>query len=834
MKTQQEKYLDYYRAKGKVILLKTDKGIPETRMVKKKALKKELSIEELKQRKIRVEKKKDTALLKFSRWDTKKTETALKAFEDAASNEKSRAYMMLQVGIKDRQEFIWWVEAQYKKTDHRVTLKDICRSLASKAGTPTEKWKEFHNEVSSFENRLNNRFCPIVSTGDRSVDIRKYPPVLEGETFCEEIKIIPDLSVQPIKRLRIAAHSYTTAENWSNGEKLKDLTIEICETDFDKFMTYEGGIIISQTLSEKEGLNKGDKLLGLHGLKGIVCEVRDMKNDLLINKAQIWGKKSSAKNGGAVIELKNNNTLSCFYQKAHTIQEKVFRDNEGKEYARAIFSGNARFSPDLVPFLLYHLGFDMMEKLTVKNRKRVKDYLRFLNADFEEKDGQIVFKALKTIPEAHKRGTLMDFDGYFYCKRKWTEPLSKTAIIMTFTTKDVKNKVKVEKIPCYPFYPKRLWLPDWFDYEGLLEYEDKAGNIQKTALADFIRSKTTGHGNIGTRPLIKQLYKTIYSEIENSIGYLIAIPTSTQPKVLILNETDCKEKDIEENEEVLVWRPPVVSVRLPDVEYSKETKHSNILKLKVKYGARQKTAEINTATMRLMFGDFDGDALYLMKIPSTAAKGLIPGKELEKEIEEVKNEIKELETIQVPKTKRDILLSMRRAFIAEEHTKGFISVIEAKNQCKLLERTPTAKLRNISVLLHEAEMNHNEAIVESHKITEIGGLTKWGWMSATQEEIKRLITATQSIEIMKDRPKSDSKGYLRDKKYLLALKQKLSKSELKTGYNLFVRFCSRSSYAQGIMPYRKAPTYGQFTEKALTPANSIIGKWLRLLTMKEK
>lgn len=811
-------YLKYYKSGQPLKTVKTDKGISETRLVKKKALKKELSIEELKQRKRELAEKKDAALKKFERWGHEKTQSALKTFEELVKKGKKDNYIMIKLEIKDRTEYRLWIESKYSKQDRKITLKDIRQSIYSKAGTATENWRDFRGEAGTFENRLNNRFCPIVSTGDRSVDMRKYPPVLEGETFCEEIKIIPDLSVQPIKRLRIAAHSYITAKEWNNGEKLKELSVECCKTESDKYLTYEGGIIISKTLHEAEGLDKGDKLLGLHGLKGIICEVRDMKNDLLINKAQIWGKKSSAKNGGAVLELQKNGRLACFFQESHTIREKIFKDEEGMEYARGKFSPRARYSADFVPFLLYHVGFKNMIALTERNRRKTKDILRFLNATFTRKEGQIIFKPLLTQCEPHGGGKCEKFGGFFYSKRIWREPLDKTGIVMYDQ-------------PFYHYTQENLWIPDWLKGEPYMEYIDKDGITHKTVIGSFVTGKRMGKQGGAPQALIHLLYNSVYGEIENSIGYLIAIPTATEPKVLILNKTDCIEGDIEEDEEVLVWRAPVVSARLPDSKYSEETKHSNILKLKVKYGARQKTAEINTATMRLMFGDFDGDPIYVMKIPPTVAEGLIPGKELDKEIEAVKNDVAELDTIKIPKTRREILLSMRKTFIEENVSKGYTTQKKANIALSMLEKTATKKLRDTPILLREAQRNHNESIIESKKITEIGGLTKWAWMAAEQNELKGLIKATQSIEIMKDRPQNDNENYKTDKEYLTALKLRLSKGERKIGYTNFVKFTSQGAYQLGLEKRRKVPTYVEFAEKALCPSNSTIGKWIQLLVL---
>ena len=254
------------------------------------------------------------------------------------------------------------------------------------------------------------------------------------------------------------------------------------------------------------------------------------------------------------------------------------------------------------------------------------------------------------------------------------------------------------------------------------------------------------------------------------------------------------------------------------------------------YGAEPKTAHINPATMRLMFGDFDGDALYVMKIPKEAGNDLKPGEELTKEIEDIIKEIAEIDGLKQPSTKRDILLAMRRAFMKEESSKG---VTKKKIDLNLI---PTKNLRNTTVILNEAMIKHQEAAKESKKITEIGGLTKWGWMAASKGEIGSLIKAIQSLEVMKDRPGKDTSEYDKNEAFLTNLKKKihpstdkrLSKKEnalLKQynfGYEKFVSFLSKSSYHIGVKD--KAPSYGTLRFKRLCPSKSMIGKWILLLS----
>ena len=485
------------------------------RLLKENLIKKEKTTKPVKQAKMDRNEERKKRLKKFEGWDAQKVKTTKDLFEKLVREGKNDATIMNALGFKHKRDFKYWIEEQYAEPEKYRELKDIERSIVSRMGTPTEEWgrllgrtmvcpscgfiteKKLVEEINpkthrkrqvqyctkcgkrmrygtgSFAERCFLKLCPIISTGQRSVTSRKYPPVKEGEVFCDEINVIPDISLQPIKRLRIAAHSFTASCNekdpspWKDGEFLKDLSASLCEDETDKFTTFESGIIISRSLHEQEGLDKGDKLLGLNGLKGVVCEVRDMETDLLINKNQIWDKKASRQCGGAVLELKENKgKLSCFYQKAHTIQETVYTDEEGEIYGRGKFSDVSRFSPDLVPFLMHYLGFETLKDLTRDNRSKVKDYLKFLNARFtteplmsrnefdawkEQKSDiaaqlesekpskklrnemlklqdklektiklgrtyQIVFEPFSTQPSPYPGGEYINFDKWFYCR----------------------------------------------------------------------------------------------------------------------------------------------------------------------------------------------------------------------------------------------------------------------------------------------------------------------------------------------------------------------------------------------------------------------------------
>lgn len=859
MKTEKEKYLEYYRAKAVITPLKKKAGKQQITRKTKKARKKKLVTNTLQQRQEAYAKEKKRRLKLFESWDAEKCNSMILRFEELVRSGQSHRNIAALLGYKHPDDLKCFVEEQYSDEHVRKPLKQIYQSIKAKMDTPTEEWRKFPKGRYGFKTRVALGFCPIVSSDERSVESRKYPPVRSGDTFCKNLEIIPDMSVQPIKRLRKAVHSFDSADWWktehdelelllegiedktkeirirlsfkykNKNKLLKSLSIAFCETKRDKFITHEGGIIINKNFAETENIHPGDKLLGLHGLKGIVCEVRHISTDLLINKNQIWGLKSSSMMGGAVLEFKETGTLKCFFQSAHKVQTQHYKEDTGRICGSAKISPPARFSPDLVPFLVQYLGYNVMRSLTKSNRDKLKDVLRLLNLSIEDVNGYIQFNPLMTLPIAHEGGKLMKFgekmDGFFYAQAKYEPHLSKETI--TYGDKTF-----------YPFLLKKLWIPDWLEEGGYLKYFDKKREIwRKTDLCEFLTQEYERKTAFKTTlPVIQLLYKQIYGSIENSIGYLIAIPKHGEPNIITLSVSECRERDIEEDEEVLVWRPPVVSARMPFEIYSKETKHSNILKLKVKYGAEPKTALINTATMRLMFGDFDGDALYIMKIPKEAGNDLRPGQELTKEIEDVEDEIEKIDDLNLPTTKREILLAMRRAFIKEENLKGGI---KKKTNLDLI---PTKNLRNTTVILHEAMIKHQDAAKESKKITEIGGLTKWGWMAASKDEIDGLIKAIQSLEVMKDRPGKDTSEYDRNELFLRNLKEKIHPSTDKTlskkenvllkqynfGYEKFVSFLSKSSYHVGVKD--KAPSYGTLRFKRLCPSKSMIGKWVLVLS----
>ncbi len=111
-----------------------------------------------------------------------------------------------------------------------------------------------------FRERERAGACLIVSDEKKSYKNRRYPKAEPGRKFSKEMNIFPDKTIQPIKRMRKIAHAFLTAGEWSNGRKLYSAVGQIARRLEDKFITHEGGIIISKRFAEKENISLGDKI----------------------------------------------------------------------------------------------------------------------------------------------------------------------------------------------------------------------------------------------------------------------------------------------------------------------------------------------------------------------------------------------------------------------------------------------------------------------------------------------------------------------------------------------------------------------------------------------
>lgn len=677
-----------------------------------------------------------------------------------------------------------------------------------------------------FKDREEAGLDPVVSTENKNWTARYYPKVKPGTRWSGDIEIISDRIIQPVKRTRIAAHSFLGAEAWSSGNLIRNVLCELAKTPEDKYLTVEGGIIINRSFALRDGLKVGDKILGLNGLKGIVAEVRrKQRTELLINKNQIWddrvpGKdkvKSSRLCGGAVLELESNK-LKVFYQPEHKVRENFISDWKSENFYNIATAykepRTARFSPDLVPFLAYYLSQKELIALQGDNGSKMQDILYMLNIKIivENKFLKIVPKY--TQPEERKGGNLYDFNDDFWGKAKWEKGLSKEAIV-------VKGE---EEYSFYPFIIKKLWVPDWFIAEHTYE-KGKQDRILKSLLYPEEHNRLR-------QDSIFLIYKHVFREIQSSIGYLIATPKNTSPDEVWLNQLDAENVGIKEGDYVLVYRYPVVS-------------KLNIQKMKVVFkDITPTTIGINVESIRLMYGDFDGDALFLIKIPQTknfASKFKVSSTVYKKERDAIEKEIKLTDLVEIPSgrdAKRKIRIALREAFISDKISTGLqekkLSIFR-KNVAKMSD----TEIRSEESLIEEGKFVHNNLNKTNYKVQTVGGLTKWMWVTTTNtKKDEAAILAVSSLEVMKDRADIASQKEYEEKVELLeSLKDALKrdfvdketgevKSKIPSGFRQFHKMVMSKTYEGG---GRKIIDFGKIRDKELCDATTPYAKFILAL-----
>ena len=652
----------------------------------------------------------------------------------------------------------------HEKTFTSFKKKLIARHKPIKTPSGEKKQRLIKNWVKcprkEFKDRLEAGLDPIVSTETKDWTTRYYPRVKPGTKWSGDIEIISDRIIQPIKRTRIAAHSFLGAENWGSGNKIRNALCELAKTPADKYLTVEGGVIINRTFALRDNLKPGDKILGLNGLKGIVCEIRHkQRTELVINKNQIWddrvpGKdkvKSSRLCGGAVLELKSNK-LKVFYQPEHKVRDSFIREWKSENFydIAAAYKDprTARFSPDLVPFLAYYLSQKELIALQGDNGSKMQDVLYMLNISFIVENKFLKLVPKFTQPKERKGGKLYDFNDSYWGKAKWQEGLSKEAIV----------KEGADGYTYYPFIIKKIWIPDWFVAEHTYE-KGKQDRILKSLLYPE-------EGNRLRRDSIFLIYQHIFRQIPNSIGYLIAIPKNTSPDEVWLNQMDAENVGIKEGDNVLVYRYPVVS-------------KLNIQKMKVVFkDITPTTIGINVESIRLMYGDFDGDALFLIKIPQTkgfAKNFKVSPAVYKSERDAILKEIKYTDLVKLPDGKnaeRKIRIALREAFISDRIDTGIQKnklVVFRKNVAKMSD----TEIRSTETLIKEGNFAHNNLNKTSSKVKTVGGLTKWMWVTTTQtKKDEPGILAVSSLEVMKDRADLKSKKEYEEKVALLESKKK--------------------------------------------------------------
>ena len=679
----------------------------------------------------------------------------------------------------------------------------------------------------SFKDRENAGLDPVVSTENKNWTERYYPKVKPGTKWSGDIEIISDRVIQPVKRTRIAAHSFLGAEDWSSGNKIRNVLCELAKTPEDKYLTVEGGVIINRSFALRDNLKVGDKILGLNGLKGIVADVRrKQRSELIINKNQIWdgkvpGKdkvKSSRLCGGAVLELESNK-LKVFYQPEHKVRENLIFEWKGENMwdMESAFKDprTARFSPDLVPFLAYYLSQKEIIALQGDNGSKMQDVLYMLNVSFIVEKGFLKLIPKYTQPKTQKGGKLYDFNDSFWGKAKWEEGLSKKAVV-------VEGK---EEYSFYPFVIKKIWVPDWFVAEHTYE-KGKQDRILKSLLYPE-------EGNRLRRDSIFLIYQHAFREIPNSIGYLIATPKNTSPDEVWLNQIDCENVGIKEGDNVLVYRYPVVS-------------KLNIQRMKVVFkDITPTTIGINVESIRLMYGDFDGDALFLIKIPQTrsfAKNFKVTPAIYKKERDAILSEIKQTDLVKLPDGKnagRKIRIALREAFIDDKVKHGSWQSKKLIVFRKEVSKMSDTEIRSEESLIEEGKFVHNNMNKTNYKVQTVGGLTKWMWVTTTgTKRDEAAILAVSSLEVMKDRADIKSQKEYEEKVELLedrknTLKRsfvdketKEVKSKIPNGFRQFHKMVMSRTF-EGID--KKTVDFGKVRDRELCDAATPYAKFILAL-----
>ena len=577
-------------------------------------------------------------------------------------------------------------------------------------------WVHLPPSMCSFKNRFDCNIDPIVSTENKSPSERLFPAPQINTIWSKEITIVKDRTLQPIKRTRVAVHSFQTAGTWNNGQRLRKVSCILAKSLEDKYLTVEGGIIISRNFAHREHLEVGDKLLSVTGLKGVICEIRKRSvSDLIINKNVVWDEtKMSRLCGSAVLELLNND-YKIFYQPEHQIRR--FSKNK-----------KVRFSPDLVPFLAYYLNNEELSTLQGINKKRFQDIMYMLNFSFTDKNGYLFIETKTTQVSERKGGKLYKFNKVCWGKTEWEEGLSEPII-------------REGKPGFHPFILKYIWIPDWFEDE----FGQKDEEIDKDITTIFDKlTKPEVFMNFGIES-VRIMYKYLFAHIPESISYLVAIPKDSKPNEIYLNKNLCTDNNIEEGDYVLLFRYPVVQ-------------KENVQKMKVVFAEiPDKTVGINIESMVLMNGDFDGDPLYLLKIPQTKDFGVnfeIPIVDYEAKRKKV---IKDIEKIDAETdisllTERKIKIEQTTAFLKAKKDAGG----DARKLSKFLRdvsKIPTGYIRTDKELLDEAKVISDALDTSGVRAETIGTLTKWMWLTTGRDKKRdeEAIKCVASLEIIKDR-----------------------------------------------------------------------------------
>ena len=444
------------------------------------------------------------------------------------------------------------------------------------------------------------------------------------------------------------------------------------------------------------------------------------------------------------------------------------------------------------------------------NKKKFQDILYMLNLDFVNKNGYLTLIAKRTQPKQREGGGLYPFEQFYWGRKTWEEGLGKEKV----------NQQGAGMV--FPFVLHNVWIPDWFIEEN--KFTEKSGKIREPRLVEAIK----------TRPdkvflgwyAARLIYKYTFASLKESISYLTAVAKDGEPGEILLNKLDCERKEIAEGDYVLLMRYPVVG-------------RYNIQKMKVKFGdVSRTTVGINVESIVLMHGDFDGDALYLVKIPQTldfAKNFIVNFAAYNQARKEIMEDIAKNDLVKLPINEREAKIALREAFIKIKVDEGTWQEKKINSKGIKLHAEATGHLRTDEELIEEAQRIHENLNASGGKAEKIGTLTKWMWL-AGEKLAESDIDCVASLEIIKDR--ADIESSIKYKQSLIKLnnvKDALKVIERKNGKKVlswqavaFQRLLAHGTFRQGA-PIKDYPNLSKLRDKPLVKANTAYAKFILAL-----
>ena len=705
------------------------------------------------------------------------------AIEEAISYSKvsdTQADIAKVAGFASREAMLNFIARESGLTSFKSLKEGIIAEI--KHPSPISHWIK-PNRSLSWKKRKDFGCDLIVSTEDRSFRKTEYAPVRPGTNWSPEIEAIEDRFIQPIKRIRIIAHSYLSAGKWSSGEKLLSIDARIAESDYDLYMTQEDACIISSGLASSEHIKVGDKILGINGLKVSISEIRnDSVKYIIVNEKQIYSKnKVSRHTYGAVREIRDTGKLKIFFQKGSEIYlsktqirefQKMGITNEQIESWKEGYKSNwedipkghgykwgkARFSPTLVPFLSDIFGNEL-PKLIIENTRNFQDVLEMIGVRCKcDTEGL----SIHPIMDKPKEGEF--WDGYFW-----------GSTILSYKSVPSIGIIPKKGVPftLYPFRPGKINIPEHLIKENQRYNEKKDEYVDNTYLVKLRDGDMTQF--VGTY----FLHKAIFGEISNSLTGLIAIPINLKDKrVVVMNPGDLNQIELNGNRDIVVYREPVVSKE--NIQVCKV-----ITSDKIPIGKLGLSVELQTE----MYGDFDGDPMSVI--------GTKDIKQFSKRLSYPLEPLKLKRPVGLPK-----------------------SIPEPRSEKEQIEL---------------AKKEHESLLVTSTEVGEIGRLTKLGFIKCEGEKQLNIVKEhAKAIEVMKDREsKIDRLKYDQSVKDLTSVINSTKYlKDIDYHFSKFEKLMSSSLFDGGKIT--KFPTIGSLLTKTdrkviLATVDSPYSKWIMLL-----